>query len=666
MPEGLGDEIPEVANPDPLPANDDALGSAGPDSGDIQQLPQTEQTFGTLGAQNALTPPVLGEDSAAASIGRTQMQQDLAPPDAFGMAQTGELGTAQTGELGTAQTGDGSEYYSLPGAFTPAPPDAFTPAPPDDESEYSSQTDVDKPLRDLPTPSLYDQLHSNPPGPSLRIGQLSWDTDPQTLRDMQPEGRMGNLVWTMPAAPVEVLNATAAVSAMEAQGRADPGTQPYWAQQDARDEGVARAAATLHGQFQLPGWRRGKAMLDDTDRVLTGPSINTKMDGAGELLSQHDGIVIAGGHGQDMPWDFLTYHMKDLHDAGVRTIYSEDLRDDGHQGMLNEYLRAGRMHLGLHTFLSHYDNSGLYKTVAAARTAGIHVQGYGGRPARRPARKQGDSPEEGLHARAALLNTYGAQVVQQHQADNPGKYVMVTGAAHGTTHPGPDGGATVRGVTIPANFPGLGDILNVPVVQTNAADPLRFSQLIDGRATYQQQTVSTGTGADGQPAEGSGLTDWTGGVPVVQPDPDNPGRFSQLTDEPDPTPFNEPDPTPFNEPDATPFSTDATPFSTDATPFSTDATPFSEPDATPFNEPDATPFSTDATPFNEPDATPFSTDATPFNEPDATPLFSTPDATPFSTPDATPFSTPDATPFSTPDATPLTGGAGGRSVEAEE
>jgi len=348
-----------------------------------------------------------------------------------------------------------------------------------DESPEEYESPGQGLLRGTQDTARYDQLHSNPPGPSLHIpfaggGVLSFDKDPQTLSETQPNvretiwnnvGAMGNA----PDVPDSVRNAPTGVSALEALGRAYPGSQPYWNQQDERDKAIAQDAAALHGQIPA----RDPAMLVNTDAVLAG--VNSKMDGARALLGQHDGIVIAGGHGENTAWDFLTNNMRDLYDAGVRTIYTESLRDDGHQDMVNEYLRGGQMDEGLDTFLT-LNPPGLRNTLEAARNTGMHVQGFGGWPARRPVTA---GQEVAAHTRAALVNTYGSQVVQHYQEANPGKYVMEIGAAHAITHPGPPDGATVQGVTIPPDFPGVGDILNVPVVRTDPANSGRFSQLRD-------------------------------------------------------------------------------------------------------------------------------------------------------------------------------------------
>jgi len=323
----------------------------------------------------------------------------------------------------------------------------------------------------------YEFEHSNPSGTSLSIpGQdgslVPFYQDPQTLSDTQQV--IPTDVRNIPGVPDSVVNAPTGVSVLEALGRADldMDTQGYWAEQDARDKAIAQDAATLHGQVSA----RDPAMLDNTDQVLAGA--DTKIGGASALLGQHDGIVIAGDHSKNTAWDFLTNHMQELYRAGVRTIYTESLRDDGHQDMVDQYLRSGPMDPmdpRLDTFLNR-NPAGLRTTIEAARNTRMHVQGFGGWSARRPATA---NSAEDMHVRAAMVNTYGSQVVQQRQATNPGKYVMEIGAAHGTTHDGPPDGATVQGVTIPPYFPGVGDILNVPVVQTDPANPERFSQLRD-------------------------------------------------------------------------------------------------------------------------------------------------------------------------------------------
>jgi len=216
---------------------------------------------------------------------------------------------------------------------------------------------------------------------------------------------------------------------------------------------------------------------------LRGPQAHES--GPGDTPS-HDSIIIA----QHDTSGFTTEagNMQALHDAGVRTIYTEQLRDDGHQDMVNKYLSTGTMDPGLTAYLANPDRRGLAKTIEAARTTGIQVQGIDGYPARDPARRVG-VPLDGGHTRVAMLNTYAFQVVQERQAalqqaspGDPRKYVMEAGASHTTTHAGPDNPVTLQGVTIPRDFPGLGDILNVPVVfdpveRTRATQAGSFSQL---------------------------------------------------------------------------------------------------------------------------------------------------------------------------------------------
>jgi hypothetical protein len=379
-------------------------------------------------------------------------------------------------------------------------------------------------------PDIKKSLHENPDGPSLRLRgpsapakiggtpnqitdankwneiarrsgladrtkTLAFNEDPKTLNDTKPEVRQGILdsIDEMPKKPDSVDKAVAPVARLEALGRADPGSKDYWDQQDARDKLLAQNAAELH-RTQRP---RDQAMLDKTDEDLKAANTDAnvkdgtaKMAAAKALLSQHDGIIIA--HHDTSGLTTEAGHMAELKKAGVDTIYTEQLRNDGHQPMVDDYLQTGRMDPRLDTYLRRQHqlgSSGLRNTIEAARTNDVHVQGIDGYPARAAVHRSPAPQDGGLHTRVGMLNTYASQIVKERQAKlekgdpgKPHKYVMETGESHTATHEGPANGVTVQGVEIPPKFPGLGDILNVPVVKdendsTKATHAGKFSQV---------------------------------------------------------------------------------------------------------------------------------------------------------------------------------------------
>ncbi|HWC81749.1 MAG TPA: RHS repeat-associated core domain-containing protein [Pseudonocardiaceae bacterium] len=345
------------------------------------------------------------------------------------------------------------------------------------------------------TPCRRSELHKNPSGPSLRVrgprdsnkrnktpnqinDQDSWNhvatsnakvntkkeratfkKDSQTIAEENRDAARHMFRQTphMTEAHQDVQHANTSANALEQMGRHDDKTKPYWRKQDARDERLAVDANELHTKNPT----RPQSMLDQTDHDLQ--STSNKLEGAQAVLRRHNGVIIAGDHGGNKAFPFLTDNMKALKDSGVKTIYSESLRDDTHQKMVNQYLQTGKMHPDLQKFVNAPDNRGVGDMLTAAQREGVHVQGTGGWPARRP------GPDAaGLHTRAGMYNTYASQVVQQGQAEHGGKYVMEVGEAHATTHAGPPGGTTVQGQHIPENFPGLGNILNVPALKTGA------------------------------------------------------------------------------------------------------------------------------------------------------------------------------------------------------
>lgn len=110
------------------------------------------------------------------------------------------------------------------------------------------------------------------------------------------------------------------------------------------------------------------------------------------------------------------------------------------------------------------DGRGMTQFLPEARRQGVRVVGVDGMPARRQR-----GPESG-HRRAATMNTYAEQAVRRDREgregrEDPGKYLMELGTAHGAAHRG-DSGAPVSfdGQEFPAVFPGMSELLGVPAV----------------------------------------------------------------------------------------------------------------------------------------------------------------------------------------------------------
>lgn len=377
------------------------------------------------------------------------------------------------------------------------------PAAPNSQSYVDNPTGWIDPLGLTPCPVA--QLHQNPQGPSLvvqgplKVGapnrvpnvkpwgqivsgqgnpsmldqktqKMSFTDDPQTMleTDRFRATFINGQKMDMNPANGNLNARPGAVNAMEAMGRRDPASAQYWQTQDSRDERLANDVNSVTAHT-LP--RLGSDKLTDAN-TLAGST--TKLQGMQSLLQNHPGVIIGTRHGTDDSWHFLTNNMGPLKASGVDTVYTEHIRDDAHQQMVNHYLQTGQMDPKLDKYLNTVDqnqpaNANLRTTLQQAHQHNVDVQGIGGRPARRPAEYPQYSPEQ-LHARAGMLNTYGSQIVNNHQAAlgaNPGKYIVDVGSAHGYEHTNAGGQVTIQGVDLPNRVPGMGDILNVPVIRTS-------------------------------------------------------------------------------------------------------------------------------------------------------------------------------------------------------
>lgn len=351
-------------------------------------------------------------------------------------------------------------------------------------------------------PCTYDELHANPQGSALRLrGPFKWSSPstwrsplgtslrindaerwnaitqnsgqskftvqqhPQQFNETQPDGvRLG---MTGFLGDPNVVVARTNTLAMQTLGAADRKSRPYWDAQQRRDQSLAEDALALHNQAPA----RDQTLLDNTDHTLAGQT--TKIGGATALLQNNNGLIIGGAHrGGGSPWDFLNEqgNMAALHNAGARRLYIEEARDDDHQALLDQYRDspAGTaMDPALRASLNGKGGEDLVTAVENAKAAGIHVYAVGGNPARLPDDITGQNV---YHARAVMFNTYASQVVLHHDpVTDPGappsqeKWIMTAGRAHTVTHTGA-AGIQLAGQTLPTTFPGLGDILNVPVV----------------------------------------------------------------------------------------------------------------------------------------------------------------------------------------------------------
>jgi RHS repeat-associated protein len=247
---------------------------------------------------------------------------------------------------------------------------------------------------------------------------------------------------------------------LESMGRRDSETQPYWQKQDGRDERTAQDAANFANNHN--------ARPQGTDaNAVNG---NTKLQGMQNLLQNHDGVIIGTKHGSDEAHPFLINNMQQLKNSGVNTLYMENIRDDGHQELINKYESTGRMDPGLQQYLQ---RTGQLNTVTAAHDAGVHVQGLGGRPGRSPDNLVGPAA---THARASMLNSYGSSGIQVYQNQAGGKWIAEVGRAHTTTHnsstPDP---VEIQGVPLPQTMPGMSDILHAPTVVTDPGNGDNFT-----------------------------------------------------------------------------------------------------------------------------------------------------------------------------------------------
>jgi hypothetical protein len=311
-----------------------------------------------------------------------------------------------------------------------------------------------------------EQLYQFRFGQAPEKQRIEFGTDPNTMREFGPPGTGGALTRRLRDALGGGFG-DAPDPMLEQVGRNDPTTAGYWQQQDQRDQQLATDAGTRAADYQNAGGAEDAQAVNDAAAGALRGMPQDAIDGVATLLSGNEGLVIGGGHGTEPFYEWAITHMHRLHGNGVRTLYLESLRDDAHQGLVDEYLRTpdATMRPELANYCAtyqdrwHVDLAGL---LSAARDAGIRVRGASGRPARR---EGGDN-----HRRAVMLNTYAEQAVRQDratQAGQPGgsgKYLMQIGASHVGGHTNTGAASQVGSVALPNQFPGVDELLGVPGV----------------------------------------------------------------------------------------------------------------------------------------------------------------------------------------------------------
>ncbi|WP_326568012.1 RHS repeat-associated core domain-containing protein [Amycolatopsis rhabdoformis] len=358
------------------------------------------------------------------------------------------------------------------------------------------------PLGLAPCKLSFDQAHSTPAGPSLELRgprksgkdgrtpnkvrdeqkfndiantagvpnphkqRLSFNDDAQTLLEKN-RGLGGQL--RDQALDKNLVDPVAKDRAsVEALGRNDPNTKDFWDQQDRRDRHTASEAVENNKTDPRDAGRD----QDVDDRLRP---VMDKTEGTGSLLKDHDGVVVGGKHdGKHPGLEMMRDNMGDLKQNGVNKVYLESLRDDAHNGMVKDFLNSPPgtpMHPDLDKYLKANGANGklVGEVLESAKKEGVDVIGIGGNPARRDL-----DGNAGLFQRHAMFNSYGAESVRHHQAENPGKYVMEIGEAHAQQHtwsganPVHIGGD--NGVDLPRTSAGIGDILGVPQVNGGGSE----------------------------------------------------------------------------------------------------------------------------------------------------------------------------------------------------
>ncbi|MFF2259978.1 hypothetical protein ACWGMW_21580 [Streptomyces albidoflavus] len=300
------------------------------------------------------------------------------------------------------------------------------------------------------------------PGLDVEKQRLEISEDPQTLKE-QDSGLREQLSAAAFRRPDRDPQAVQHNEMLEDMGRADPRTRPYWDGQNARDHALLAATSALgHERPEAGG---DPAFAGAVDDKLS--QIARILEGVEGLLAEHEGVIIGDKHKGTPTWAFLTANLARLKSAGVKTVYLESLREDSHQAEIDAYLRSGTLSEGMTRFLSEYDRindvtgRGMTEFLPEARRQGVRVVGVDGRPARR------QRGPESSHRRAATMNTYAEHAVRRDREgrEDPGRYLMELGTAHGAAHRS-DSGAPVSfdGQEFPAVFPGMSELLGVPAV----------------------------------------------------------------------------------------------------------------------------------------------------------------------------------------------------------
>lgn len=301
--------------------------------------------------------------------------------------------------------------------------------------------------------------------------------DTKTLGDLYP-----HLVLLLSRQAREHLTEqpTKTGEALSAFGRQSGRTRGYWSTQDDRETRLRRESAA-----QARGFANTGAPHDPLAGQPAAPAT------ALHALLQNpnaDGFLIGENHKKPDAYYFLANNLQAARAAGLRTIYLEVIRKGDPQSWVDEYLdnSSTQMSPQLTAFLTRQEadknHDGLRTLLRAVKTAGgVRVQGVDTLIAERrsvQSANQQVSADWSLHKRAAMMNTFAADAVQQDQASAPGKYVIVVGEAHAGHHDFTGDRATLQNEPadlvgdvanpgLPDRIPGLAHYLGIPAVRVS-------------------------------------------------------------------------------------------------------------------------------------------------------------------------------------------------------
>ncbi|MEV6711540.1 RHS repeat-associated core domain-containing protein [Lentzea sp. NPDC051208] len=307
-------------------------------------------------------------------------------------------------------------------------------------------------------PAEFNKI-TGPHLPPARNGKIVFNQDAQTLTDFH-SNELGPHARNL--AKRQDIFFSKGSEALEQLGRNDPRTKKFYEAQDLRDKLVAKQSAERNAKFDPGALDTGA--VDDVLKNTAG-----RMGNVNGLLGRFDGVAIGGSHGTEHPvFDVLKNNMAELKANGVNKIYMESLRNDAHGAMVKDFLRTGQMDPRLDHYLKRSPNlEEVRQVLEQARRHDVDVIGIGGNPARTP------SGPDALHQRHAMLNALGADSVEFHQKQNPGKFVMELGAKHLETVERAGPPVNVGGVDLPNRSIGIGDLVKVPSLVDDGAGGFR-------------------------------------------------------------------------------------------------------------------------------------------------------------------------------------------------